>query len=237
MATKLNLKSKSAEKPAGEKEAAKAERQALIAAEVEVMVPQIKEYISLDDKAKGKFFTLITSTREWVKENEASKAETLDMLRIAFAEVGEFDAKELTGSDGMILHPTEAQNISSLLNTVHPAKAEFAKALDKAIADKKSGKKAYSNAAIRHTAKTGEAPQEKSRGRKTGSASTNDTATQPKAKGFDTLEDYKMALAGLLALCEKAEFEDDEVEEATDEQVADWMSRPKEEADKDEDEE
>ncbi len=234
MATKLKIAPKSKEKPEADKAAEKAAKEAMISAEVENVVPSIKEFLIADNKAKGKFFALIEQVRAWVKENSASKAEVQTMLRIAFAQAGEYDAKELTGSDGLLLHPYDTQQINTLVNTCVPKKAEFAKALDKAIADKKSGKKTYSNAAIKHTAATGEPPTEKKAGRKPNGATSGNGNKPAKAKGYDTLDDYKTELAGLLQKCEKAEFDDEEVEDATVDQMEEWKSRPKDETEESE---
>lgn len=222
-------KSKQTEKVANksketEKAKLKAERETLIEAQVESISEAWQEITSAETEVESKKIQLAKTLRDWRDENEASEKEVRELLARAIAEAGGYDWEELSGKQALELHGSDASKLSVICRLVCP-KEEHEKAYAKAFNAVVEGKKKYSLGKLTQLARNGTVPTEgggKGSGR---TAAARQAQSKKKETPFDTIEAFTNALAGILQGAEKSGFDDEEVGQAVDDHMAEWLAR------------
>lgn len=222
-------KSKEDTKAAKAKE--KETQDALIATSASELVSEVEAIHEAEKSRLDAYLGLIDKASGMIEEHSYERPSVVSLLRMAFAEAGDYDADELVpdkDDPGKVqrLHASDSVEISGILQVLFP-KDENKKALAKARKAIDAGKESSWGRLLQVARKGGELTTPGKRGLKPGQ-----TKTPKGGDVFATLDDYKNWLAGGLQKAAKSGLADemDELETATIDQFEEFKAAHEEAA-------
>lgn len=211
---------------------------ALIAASATELVASVEAVHEAEKSRLEAYLGLVDKAAEMVEEHSFERSSVVSLLRMAFAEAGDYDADELVpdkDDPGKVqrLHASDSVEISGILQVLFP-KDENKKALAKARKAIDAGKESSWGRLLQVARKGGELTTPGKRGLKPGQTKGNGAKDV-----FATLDEYKNALAGLLQKAAKSGLADEmeELETATIDQFEEFKAAHEEAATAEEDKE
>ena len=186
------------------KAAEKADRLKLIEAGVPNIASLVSEYEESRKNTENIFFSIGDAVREYCEENGLEEKEGRELIKLALAEAGGFDATELEGKEALKKHPREYSYLSKIQKLAFPIDSKHAKELEKA---RKAG------VTIEDALKIARGNATAAQVKVSGGKGKNSTGT--KATGaIEDEEALKNAFAGVISKAKKGGFEIDDIETA-----------------------